>query len=700
MVGPVRDEGALPNCPLDPQVTHCVAAPQCVAPCYFSILHTPLAQMADLPTGTLTFLFTDIEGSTRLWETQRAAMQLALARHDALLRHAVTGHRGHVFKTVGDAFCAAFPTASDAVAAALDAQRSLRVEPWPAALRLKVRMALHTGAAELRDADYFGEPLNRVARLLAAGSGEQTLVSEATNDLCRDHLPPLVTLKSLGEHHFKDLTRRERVFQLLHPDLPQDFPPLRALLRPAGADTPSIAVLPFVNLSRDEENEYFADGLADELLNMLSKIRGVRVASRTSAFYFKGKDVDLATVAQKLNVAAVLEGSVRKSGNRVRITAQLIQVATDSHLWSETYDRELTEIFAVQDDIAKSVVTELRTALLGEAHSTLAAAAVAAEVAILGRDRSENAEAYRLCLQGRFFIDRNTPEENARGMGMLRQALAIQPDFALAWTGLARGYRHEAEFFSAAVAPSYAQARAAAQRALELAPERAEGHIELGRIRTSDWDWQGAEAALARAMELAPGNAEALIAAGVLARIRGRLPQAIAFGRRAVELDPLNVDGHQELSRTLIAAGQLDAAEDSIRTATDLNPATGLLRARLGTIRLIQGRPEEALAAYRQELLEYSRLLGTALAYHALGRTADSDAALNTLLKQYADSCAYQIAEIHAFRGDIEAAFGWLARAYAQRDHGLHAVLHSVFLNNLRGDSRWRVFLSKLGLAD
>ena len=656
--------------------------------------------MADLPTGTLTFLFTDIEGSTRLWETQHTEMQAALARHDALLRHAITAHRGHVFKTVGDAFCAAFPTASEAVAAALDAQRSLRVEPWPAPLRLKIRMAVHTGAAELRDADYFGEPLNRVARLLAAGHGEQTLVSEATNDLCRDHLPALATLKSLGEHHLKDLTRRERIFQLLHPELPQVVPPLKTLLRPADTDTPSIAVLPFVNLSRDEENEYFADGLADELLNMLSKIRGVRVASRTSAFYFKGKDVDLATVAQKLNVAAVLEGSVRKSGNRVRITAQLIQVATDSHLWSETYDRELTEIFAVQDDIAKSVVTELRAALLGEASSAMAAAQVAAEVETLGRGRGGNAEAYRLYLQGSFFIDRKLREENARGMGMLRQALALQPDFALAWTGLARGYRHEAEFFSAAVAPSYAQARAAAQRALELAPERVEGHIELGRIRTSDWDWQGAEAALARALQLAPENAEALLAAGVLARIRGQLPDAIAFGRRAVALDPLSVDGHQQLARTLVAAGQLDAAEDSNRTATDLNPATGMLRARLGTIRLMQGRPEEALAAYREELLEYARLLGSALAYHALGQAADSDAALNALVEQYGDSCAYQIVEILAFRGDIEGAFAWLERAYTQRDHGLHAVLHSVFLNNLRGDPRWRALLSKLGLAD
>ena len=488
--------------------------------------------------------------------------------------------------------------------------------------------------------------------------------------------------------------------QFIPPELQQSFPPLKTLPLPADAETPSIAVLPFANLSRDEENEYFADGLTDELLSMLSKIRGLRVASRTSAFYFKGKVADLATVARKLNVVTVLEGSVRKSGNRLRITAQLIQVSTDSHLWSEVYDRELTEIFAVQDDIAKSVVTELRTVLLGEVSSLMAAAQVAAEVESLGRIRGDNAEAYRLYLQGSFFIDRHLRDENTRGMEMLRQALALQPDFALAWTGLARGFRHEAEYFGAAVAPSYAQARAAAQRALELAPERAEGHIELGRIRASDWDWQGAESALARALQLAPENAEALLAAGVLARIRGRLHEAIALGRRAVALDPLSVDGHQQLARTLLAAGQLEAAEDSTHRAMDLNLATGLLQGRLGTIRMMQGCPEEAITAYRKERLEYSRLSGSALAYHALGFAAESEAALNALVQQYADTCAFQIAENLAFRDDVEGAFSWLERAYAQRDHGLHAVLHSFFLKGLHADPRWRVFLMKLGLAD
>ena len=241
-----------------------------------------------LPKGTVTFLFTDIEGSTRLWETQHAAMQAALPRHDALVRHCIAAHGGHVFKTGGDAFCAAFHTASDALAAALEAQRALHREPWPDPVKIRVRMALHAGAVELRDGDYFGPPLNRVARLLSAGHGGQTLLSESTHDLGRDHLPPLATVRALGEHGLKDLARREAVFQLCHPDLPQTFPPLKTEMAPLDKETPSIAVLPFVNMSRDEDNEYFAGGLSEELLNVLAKIRGLRVASRTSAFLLKG----------------------------------------------------------------------------------------------------------------------------------------------------------------------------------------------------------------------------------------------------------------------------------------------------------------------------------------------------------------------------------------------------------------------------
>ena len=241
-------------------------------------------------------------------------------------------------------------------------------------------MALHSGPAELRDGDYFGPTLNRVARLLALGRGGQILLSAITYDLCRHYLPENVSLRSLGEHTLKDLDRPETVFEVTHDRSPKGFSQSKAPLAPPEVNPPSVAVLPFVNMSRDEENEYFADGLSEELLNVLTNIRGLRVPSRTSAFYFKGKDVDIQTVAQKLNVATVLEGSVRKSGNRVRITAQLIQVATDSHLWSKTYDRELDDIFAVQEDIAQSVVNELRAALLGEKIDAAANAKAKAQV--------------------------------------------------------------------------------------------------------------------------------------------------------------------------------------------------------------------------------------------------------------------------------------------------------------------------------
>ncbi len=280
----------------------------------------------------------------------------------------------------------------------------------------------------------------------------------STHDLCRDHLPPLATVKALGAHGLRDLGRPEAVFQLGHPDLPQSFAPLKSQAAPADKETPSIAVLPFVNMSRDEENEYFADGLSEELLNVLAKIRGLRVASRTSAFSFKGTNVDIPTVAQKLNVATVLEGSVRKSGKRVRITAQLIEVASDSHLWSDTYDRELDDIFAVQDDIAQSVVKELRTALMGATAEPAAIKAAAADVRRATTGRGDNPEAFQLYLQGKFFGERTTQADTDKAIGLFKQALSIEPNFALAWAGLSRVHQTQAGFGFAPIGEGYERA--------------------------------------------------------------------------------------------------------------------------------------------------------------------------------------------------------------------------------------------------
>jgi TolB-like protein/Flp pilus assembly protein TadD len=561
-------------------------------------------------------------------------------------------------------------------------------------------MALHSGAAELRDGDYYGPTLNRAARLLGIGFGGQTLLSEATHDLCRDLLSAGVTLKPLGEHSLKDLARREAVFQLCHSALPQTFPSLKTLLAPIDDDTPSIAVLLFVNLSREEDNEYFADGLAEELSNVLSKIHGLRVASRTSAFSFKGTQTDIPTVAQKLNVATVLEGSVRKSGKRVRIAAQLVAVATDSHLWSQTYDRELEDIFAVQYDIAQSVVNELRTALLGGKSATSTSAQVKAEVQAAVKGRGENAEAYQLYLQGRFFTDRMTREDEAKGIAYFRQAVELDPGYvgvgrAVAWQR-ERGWNGWAP-----LADGFGRARAAAERALGLEPDLAEGHAALGRIRMLyDWDWKGADASYRRALELALGNAQVVRSAANAASFLGRMDEAIALARRAVTLDPLSVPAHRNLAYIYICEGLLNDAEAAVQRALELNPQAGLTHYSLGLIRLAQGRLEEALAATEREVNHIFRLLGLALVQHAQGQPAESDAALRALIENDADNAAYQIAQVYAYRDELDRAFEWLERAYVQRDPGLAATKQDILLRKLHRDPRWQPFVEKMGLAD
>jgi adenylate cyclase len=267
-------------------------------------------------------------------------------------------------------------------------------------------------------------------------------------------------------------------------------------------------VLPFVIRSRDEEDEYSSDGLADELLNVLSKIRGLRVVARTSSFQFKGTKDDIATIGQKLNVATVLEGSVRKAGNRIRVAVHLVKVADSSHFWSETYDRTLEDIFAVQDDIAQSVVKELRTTLLGEAADSDASGQAKAEVAKAAKGRGTDPEAHRLYLLARHLVDRFTREDTARAIEYLKQALELDPEFSLAWAELSQTYIRESDRGWVPVAEGYARAREAAERALVLEPDLPEGHLNLGWIRmTYDWDWRGAESSTRRALGRVPEEA-------------------------------------------------------------------------------------------------------------------------------------------------------------------------------------------------
>jgi TolB-like protein len=368
--------------------------------------------------------------------------------------------------------------------------------------------------------------------MMAAGHGGQVLVSVATREACGETLPEDSSLVPLGEFALKDLPQPQMFYQLVHPGLRSTFPALRTV---ATQETiPSIAVLPFVNMSHDEENEYFADGLSEELLNVLAKIKGFRVASRTSARTFKGKEIDIPSAAQQLQVANVLAGSVRKAGKRVRISTQLVE-AKDETLWSEKYDRELDDIFAVQDDIAQSVVQELRERLLGKPADGSEAAKVISEVQAASKGRSENPEAYRLYLQGQFFRDQLNQDATARAVECYQEALKLDPDYALALAGLSRamsdlagrtGFRQDG-YEIARPRPRGGHARADTPRAHCA-------RLGIGMVRL---ELKAADASFQRALELRwqhPGDQWR----GDVLRQPRQPDVAVGLFRRAVGLDP------------------------------------------------------------------------------------------------------------------------------------------------------------------
>jgi TolB-like protein/Tfp pilus assembly protein PilF len=469
--------------------------------------------------------------------------------------------------------------------------------------------------------------------------------------------------------------------------------------RPAApsADVASIAVLPFVNRSRDEEDEYFAEGLADEMLNLLAKIRGLRVAARSSSATFKGKTATVAEVGRALNVAAVLEGSVRKAGHRVRISVQLVKVADGYQIWSDTYDRTLEDIFAVQDDIAQSVVKELRATLLGESADSGTSGEVRAEVAAAAKGRGADPEAHREFIHGRYLIGRFTPDDVARGIEHLQQALAIDPEHALAWAWLSWGETQSASFgFSGAA--SLERARHAAQRALAIEPDLAEAHLALGSIRLlHDFDWKGADASIGRALQLAPGNAEVLRVGAVIEYCLGRVDRSLELSMRAVEQDPLNAANYLALGRAYRRLERLVEADAAFRRALEISPDCTTGHFLLAMSLAAQGRLDEALAEVQRERADWARWCGVAIIQHSRGCPRESDEAMEKLLTR-ADSSAWQIASVHAHRGNADEAFAWLERSFVQRDAGLPLTGGAAHFRSLHSDPRWPAFMRRIGL--
>ena len=453
-------------------------------------------------------------------------------------------------------------------------------------------------------------------------------------------------------------------------------------------DEKSVAVLAFANLSDDKANEYFSDGISEELLNVLAKVPGLRVSARTSAFYFKGKDTPIPEIARKLGVAYVVEGSVRKSGEKVRITAQLIKAADGFHVWSDTFTRDVKDIFAVQDEIAGIIAQNL------ELKMGVAQAKASPVI---------NPEAHQRYLQGKFFLNQFSVDAMQRAVEHLQAAVDLAPDYAAAWAALSEAGAQLGGYGTtrAMVEDGYALARRAGERAVALDPTLPAGHLALAGVKLSnDFDVTGALAALRQAQALAPGDPEVLGRTGLVLYALGKSQEAITPLARAVALDPVNPSVRVLLGFALSEQNRFAEAEAEFRRIIELNAAAPWGHAGVATVYIMQRRFDDAAREAALETNEWSRLFTLTIAQWGQGRPAESETTLTQLINGYAGVAAFQIAEAYAMRGDRDRAFEWLERAWTQRDPGLTWGRSDPFLRPLHGDPRWPAFLKKIGVSD
>lgn len=462
-------------------------------------------------------------------------------------------------------------------------------------------------------------------------------------------------------------------------------------------DQKSVAVLAFANLSDDKGNEYFSDGISEELLTVLQKIPGLHVAARTSAFSFKGQKATAQEIGAKLGVANLVEGSVQKSGNRVKVTARLSRVATGEELWSRSYTRELKDAFALQEELATAIVGELSTQLPG-------GAAVASQVKAAIRGGTTNSEAHQLYLQGRYILAQFSMENMGKAIGCFERATALDPDFALAWAALSRAHAMHVgwsdRMTQAEFTAELAQARRAADRALALQPDMPEALNARFEVQFNyDFDFRGGAAVAQRALALAPADPVMLSASSRVAGLYGQGERAVELLRQAVALDPVNAEIRVYLALALVQVQRwADARSEFARVAT-LSPTTPWAYAGAGLTYLYEGKYDQALTPLEHESTEFARQLVSVIALWGLHKTAESDAVLAQMIKVNGDVGAYQIAEIYGFRGDKDQAFAWLERAHRQRDAGIVVFTNDPFFNSLKDDPRWAQFRRKLGLA-
>jgi TolB-like protein/Tfp pilus assembly protein PilF len=626
-------------------------------------------------------------------------------------------------------------SAEEPARCALEIAEALQKHP-----ELPVRMGIHSGpVSEVTDVsgrtNIAGAGINMAQRVMDCGDAGHILLSQHVADDLVHSRQWASRLRDLGECEVKHGVRLHLVnlyaeplgnaavpqkFQLAKPTPDVEKPArhssagwiaalvLVAILaagaayyftahRSTGAiPEKSIAVLPLVNSTGDPANEYFSDGMSEEFISSLSRLQELRVIGRTSSFQFKGKTDDSKTIGEKLGVYYLLEGSVRKSADRVRIAVALIKSGDGANVWSETYDRELKDIFAVQSEIAGAVAKELKVALLGHNGQT-------AQLTTAAAPSNQNVEAYNALLQGNFYYNRRTAEDYRKAIGYYEEAIRLDPRYALAYAKLASVALNLANNYVGVATKegqeALAKARASAKSALALDPDLADAHLAQALVlRDIDFNLAAAEVELRRALELAPQNPAATGNLADLISRLGRLDEGVTLQQRAIALDPLRAASHYNLALNLTALGRYDEAEAAVRKVIARQPQAATNYEWLAVIQILRGNPGTAVELAKQETDPFWRTYALALAQFANGERVEADAALKKLIDKNADDSGSQIATVYALRKEPEKMFEWLEHAWTAHDSGVMEMLINPFLHAYKDDPRFIAFAQKIGV--
>ncbi|MGH7567179.1 MAG: adenylate/guanylate cyclase domain-containing protein [Gemmatimonadota bacterium] len=632
--------------------------------------------------------FADLVGWSSLAARDEDRAIALVRRFQAAVRASVPSDGGRVVKFIGDAALVESTSAESALRSAAALRESMDHDE-------AVRTGVHLGdVAVAPDGDLYGDGVNTAQRIQTAAEPGQIVVSEDVARGLRSR--PAFRFEPLGERRLKGVEPMELFLVVGVEATPNEASRLRDADRVAstGADERSIAVLPFANLSADPENEYFSDGVTEEILTALTKLGGLKVISRTSVMQYKATTKSVRQIGSELEVGAVLEGSIRRAGNRVRITAQLIEARTDVHLWAENYDRDLDDIFAIQSDVAQRIVEALKVHLSPR------------EKARIAEQPTENVQAYQWFLKGRYFLAKRTRDALGQAIDRFRKATQADPSFAQAWAGLADAYAVLPFYSDEPVTEASAQARAAAERALVLDPGLAEAHAALGLTAQNAWDWEAADRELHQAIELSPGYAPAHHWYGVLLSILGRSDEGIDAMRRAMKLDPLSLPIHNGLGTAYIYARRYDEGLEILRKALELDSSSMSTHGNLAEAYDTLGRYPESLAewdivaALDPDLVSPDLAASLRSGFDAAGPRGYWGAWVDVLAsREESRESAFFLARSCAQLGRIDDAFLWLDRLIAGRRSWAVQVGQNPSFDPLRSDPRFGAILRQMGMT-